>query len=318
MIVGGVDLSTLPDQFKGFDMGRTLILDGDGPCYVASATAKRLDTALRNFQQAILTQMFLTKSQRCNIHLTANTSHKAGRFNVIAAKPYQGNRNGKAKPPLLEPLRQAVAQRENWLENYHVTMHHVLEADDGMMHDAYELGEDGLIWSDDKDLRMTPYPYWCREKGVILPSQQVGWLSPKFTPSGAMKLIGQGPLFFWAQMLMGDTADHIQGIKKLNGRLCGPAATYEALREFEGKPIEHAANFVINAYKEIDQNPLPEATLLWLLRWKDDSALKYIESLALTEENRRYINECNTRVWYSTGEIAAHDDAQLGSTTPEG
>lgn len=301
MIVGGVDLSTLPDQFKGFVMGRTLILDGDGPCYVASATAKRLDTALRNFQQAILTQMFLTKSQRCNIHLTANTSHKAGRFNVIAAKPYQGNRNGKAKPPLLEPLRQAVAQRDNWLENYHVAMHHVLEADDGMMHDAYELGEDGLIWSDDKDLRMTPYLYWCREKGIILPSQPVGWLSPKFTPSGTMKLVGQGPLFFWAQMLMGDTADNIQGIKKLNGRLCGPAATYEALRGFEGKPIEHAANFVINAYKEIYQNPLPEATLLWLLRWKDDSALKYIESLALTEENRRYIHECNQRVWYSTG-----------------
>lgn len=305
MIVGGVDLSTLPDQFKGFVMGRTLILDGDGPCYVASATAKRLDTALRNFQQAILTQMFLTKSQRCNIHLTANTSHKAGRFNVIAAKPYQGNRNGKAKPPLLEPLRQAVAQREHWLENYHVTMHHVLEADDGMMHDAYELGEDGLIWSDDKDLRMTPYPYWCKEKGVVLPSQPFGWLQPKFTPSGTMKLIGQGPLFFWAQMLMGDTADNVQGIKRLDGKLCGPAATWTALQPFERLDIHAVANYVIGAYKEIDQNPLPEATLLWLLRWKDDSALKYIESLALTEENRRYIHECNQRIWYRTPDGAS-------------
>lgn len=298
MIVGGVDLSTLPDQFKGFVMGRTLILDGDGPCYVASATAKRLDTALRNFQQAILTQMFLTKSQRCNIHLTASTSHKAGRFQVIAAKPYQGNRNGKSKPPLLEPLRQAVAARENWLQEYNVKMHHVLEADDGMMHDAYELGEDGLIWSDDKDLRMTPYPYWCREKGIVLPSQAFGWLQPKYTPAGTMKLIGQGPLFFWAQMLMGDTADNVQGIRRLDGRLCGPANTYAALKPFEQAGcINAVANFVIDQYRKIDQNPLPEATLLWLLRWPGDSAVAYIESLALSEENRRYINECLTRNW---------------------
>lgn len=298
MILKGVNLSALPDQFQGCVVGRTLILDGDGPCYVASATAKRLDTALRNFQQSILTQMFLTKAQHCRIHLTANTSKKAGRFNVIAAKPYQGNRNGKAKPSLLEPLRQQVAYRGTWLDEYHVTLHTELEADDGMMHDAYNYGENGLIWSDDKDLRMTPYPYWCKEKGIILPSQPFGWLQPKFTPSGVMKLIGQGPLFFWAQMLMGDTADNVQGIKKLNGRLCGPYAAYEALKEFEGKPIEAAANFVINAYKEIDQNPLPEATLLWLLRWENDSALSYIESLVLTDENRRYIHECNTnRVW---------------------
>lgn len=302
MIIGGVDLSTLPDQFKGFVMGRTLILDGDGPCYVASATAKRLDTALRNFQQATLTQMFLTKSQRCNIHLTASTSHKAGRFHVIAAKPYQGNRTGKSKPPLLEPLRQAVAQRENWLEEYNVKMHHILEADDGMIHDAYELGEDGLIWSDDKDLRMTPYPYWCKEKGVVLPSQPFGWLQPKFTPAGTMKLIGQGPLFFWAQMLMGDTADNVQGIKRLDGKLCGPAATWTALQPFERLDIHAVANYVIGAYREIGQNPLPEAYLLWLLRWPGDSALNYIESLALTEENRRYINECNQRVWYRPSE----------------
>ena len=303
MIIGGVDLSTLGDQFKGFVAGRTLILDGDGPCYVASATAKRLDTALRNFQQAILTQLFLTKSSHCNIHLTASTSHKAGRFQVIAVKPYQGNRNGKSKPPLLEPLRQAVAQRENWLPEYNVTMHHILEADDGMIHDAYQLREDGLIWSDDKDLRMTPYPYWCKEKGVILPSQPFGWLSPKFTPAGTMKLIGQGPLFFWAQMLMGDTADNVQGLIKCNGRLCGPAEAYKVLQPLEAtQSIDAVANCVLDAYRAIDQNPLPEAALLWLLRWPDDSALKYIESLALTEENRRYIHECNQRVWYRTPE----------------
>ena len=295
MIVGGVDLSTLPDQFKGFVMGRTLILDGDGPCYVASATAKRLDTALRNFQQAILTQMFLTKSQQCNIHLTASTSHKAGRFGVIAAKPYQGNRNGKAKPPLLEPLRQAVAERENWLQEYTVKMHHVLEADDGMMHDAYELGEDGLIWSDDKDLRMTPYPYWCREKGIILPSQPVGWLSPKFTPSGTMKLVGHGPLFFWAQMLMGDPADNVQGILTYNGKLCGEAGAYDVLSTIDN--ASEACNAVLDGYRAINQNVIAEGEAMWLLRDREDSAYKFIKEHELSPANLQFVEDCYNSDW---------------------
>lgn len=302
-IVQGIDLASIPDQFHGCVAGRTLILDGDGPCYVAAATAKRLDTALRNYHKAILTQMFLTQSQDCRIHLTASTSWKNGRFDVLAIKPYQGNRTGKAKPPLLEPLRQAVAQRENWLPEYVVTMHHILEADDGMIQDAYALKENGLIWSDDKDLRMTPYPYWCKDKGVVLPSQTVGWLQPKFTPSGTMKLIGQGPLFFWAQMLMGDTADNIQGVLRFAGQKCGPAGAFKALGHCTD--INVAANIVIDAYRAIDQNPIPEAYLLWLLRWHDDSVLAYLNELALSEDNRRFINECQSREWFRIPEACS-------------
>jgi len=302
MIIKGIDVNSLPDQFKGCVAGRTLILDGDGPCYVASATAKRLDTAVRNFQQSILTQMFLTKAQDCRIHLTSSTSFKAGRFNVKAIKPYQGNRTGKAKPSLLEPLRQAVAQRETWLDEYAVIMHHELEADDGMIQDAYRLGENGLIWSDDKDLRMTPYPYWCKEKGMVLPSQPIGWLQPKFTPSGTMKLIGQGPLFFWAQMLMGDTADHIQGVLRLHGKKCGPDGAYKELQDVTC--IHDAANRVIDAYREIDQNPIPEGYLLWLLRWPGDSVLAYLSEMRLSDMNRSFVNECNTRLWYASSDIA--------------
>lgn len=302
MIVKGVDLSALPNQFLGCVHGRTLILDGDGPCYVASATAKRLDTALRNFQQAMLTQLFLTNAQSIRIHLTASTSHKAGRFLVNTGKPYQGQRKGKSKPALLEPLRQAVSNRENWLDEYDaVIMHHLYEADDGMMQDAYRLKEDGIIWSDDKDLRMTPYPYWDKENGRILPSQPFGWLQPKCTPSGTVKLIGQGPLFFWAQMLMGDTADNIQGILRLNGKKCGPDGAYKALAPFmQTQDMNAVANFVLDAYREIDQNPLPEAYLLWLLRTEDDHIIHYLNSLALSDDNRRFVHECNSRDWFRT------------------
>ncbi len=294
----GRDLSHLPDQFQGCVQGRTLILDGDGPAYRAAATAKRLDTAIRRFQQDMLTQMFLTKSQDMRVHLTANTSHKAGRFLINAVKPYQGNRNGKNKPPLLEPLRQAIALRENWLAEYTVQMHHVLEADDGMMHDAYALKENGVIWSDDKDLRMTPYPYFDKDKGIVLAGEPEGWLTPKFTDAGNMKLIGQGPMFFWAQMLMGDQADNIQGIIRFKGKLCAPAGAYEAL---QGARTQHeAANIVLNGYREIDQNPLPEGWLLWLLRWPGDTFWGYVQSLEITDENRRFLDECSKRSWFRT------------------
>lgn len=299
MIVKGVDVAALPSQFDGYVQGRTLILDGDGPAYVVSSTVKRLDTAIRRFQQAVLTEMFMTKAQLCRVHFTASGSHKAGRFSIKAVKPYQGNRKGKAKPALLEPLRQAMSNPENWLEEFDVILHHVLEADDGMMQDAYRLKGDGIIWSDDKDLRMTPYPYYDKASGVVRPGEPFGHLEMKYTGAGTAKCVGQGPLFFWAQMLMGDTADNIQGVLRLDGKQCGPAGAYAALAK--AKDINDAANTVLDAYRAIDQNPLPEGWLLWLLRYEGDTFWKYLGELELSESNRNYIALCATQDWFNSG-----------------
>ncbi len=300
MIFQGVDLAALPDQFKGCVQGRTLILDGDGPAYVCASTCKRLDTAIRRFQQHVLTRMFVTKSQTARVHFTASGSRKAGRFGIKAVKPYQGNRKDKAKPSLLEPLREAMANRENWLEEFDCILHHELEADDGMIIDAYRLKELGVIESEDKDLRMTPYLYSEISKGVVSSPEPFGWLQPKITGSGTVKLIGQGPLFFWAQMLMGDTADNIKGVLSYQGKLCGPSGAYAAL--CNAKDIHEAANLVLDAYREIDQNPLPEGWLLWLLRWEGDNFWKYLSELNISEINRVFLDQCVTRDWFDKGE----------------
>lgn len=306
MIINGIDTEALPAQFENTAVpGRVLILDGDGPCYGIAATVKRLDTGIRHFQQKVLELMFLTKSEYCHVHLTASDSYKNGRFLVNAAKPYQGNRTNKAKPALLEPLRQAVANNDNWLPEYHVRMHRELEADDGMMQDAYALGERSVIWSEDKDLRMTPYPYYCQDKGVVLPSQPFGWLTPKVL-TNSVKLIGQGPLFFWAQMLMGDTADNIKGVLKYNGKLCGPAGAYEAL--MHAKDIHEAANIVFDAYRAVDQNPIAEGYLLWLLRSHDDHVIKYFNEMKLSEENQRFYYECSQREWFTSSTGSSDSD----------
>lgn len=300
MIIQGIDLSKLGDQFQGHVQGRTLILDGDGPAYVAAATVKTLPTAVRKMQQIILTQLFLTKAENAIVHLTASTSHKAGRFNILAAKPYQGNRDSKAKPALLEATRQAITNRTNWLPEFEVVMNHMLEADDAMIIDAYRLKEHGVIWSDDKDLRMTPYPYWEKKTGVLVNPSGFGYLFPDATPSGQFKCLGYGRKFFWAQMLMGDTADNIQGVKLLGGKLCGPKGAYDHLQQWENE--NNCANQVIDAYRAIDQNPIPEGWLLWLLRRPGDTFWTYVNELDWTTANRAFLDDCVRREWFKTPE----------------
>lgn len=309
MIVQGIDTSSLPDQFQSAVPGRTLIIDGDGPCYAAAATAKRLDTALRNFQQEILKRMFLAGASDCRIHLTSRDSDKHGRFRVKACKPYQGNRKNKSKPPLLEPLRELVADNSTWLDDYSVLLHRELEADDGMIQDAYRLGENGVICSEDKDLRMTPYPYYEIDRGQVQPSQPVGWVSIKHTPSGTPKLTGQGPLFFWAQMLMGDAADNVQGLARYKGKLCGAVCAFDVLKDV--RCIHDAANIVLDAYREINQNAVAEGWLLWLTRWHKDNVIQYMRELNLTPANRDFIEDCVLRDWVIPKGVADERDTNV-------
>lgn len=294
-----IDPGQLTPQFEGFKPGTTLILDGDGPAYVAASKAKTLATAIRNFQQRILELKFLTRCQDAVVHLTPADSYKAGRFLIRAAKPYQGNRKGKAKPPLLEALREAVGQPHNILhDEYSVVMNREVEADDAMMYDSYRLKENGVIWSEDKDLRMTPWPYYDAEYGKVMPSAGFGDTGLAYTKSGNIKPIGQGLKFFWMQMLMGDTADNIQGLKKLDGKLCGPVLAYNSLHDIHDE--NEAANFVLDGYRAINQNPLPEGWLLWLLRWRGDSFWAYLGELNISAENKDFLADCVRRHWFDT------------------
>lgn len=291
-LVCGVDTDALDIvQFEGYVQGRTLILDGDGPCYAVAATVKRLDTAIRRFQQDVLKCMFLANAQDCRIHLTASGSDKFGRHRVLAAKPYQGNRKNKAKPALLEPLREAMQDRSNWLDEFHqVTLHREREADDGMMMDAYELGDNGVIRSADKDLRMTPYPYMDIERGIVMQGMPIGHVYLKTMNDGTRKCLGQGPLFFWAQLVMGDQADNIQGLPGL-----GAVAAYDML--CDAQSLDEAANIVIDKYREIDLNVIAEGWLLWLTRTHDDNVIKFMNERKLTPANTAFVQDCIARNW---------------------
>lgn len=296
MVVDGIVLSDLPDEFGDYVPGDVLILDGDLPAYAVAATVKTVPTAVRHYQQRMLQAMFLAECGQLHVHLTHEASLKAGRFMVKATKPYQGQRSSSAKPPLLGSVRQAVSQPENWLPEYDVVMHHMLEADDGMMIQAYQYGEHGIIRSEDKDLRMTPFRYYDIKIGKCFAADPVGHLYIDYTESGSKKLLGHSLKFFWAQLMMGDQADNIAGLQKLHGKNVGLVGTFEFLDPM--KDINEIANAVIDQFRAINQNPIPEAWLLWLLRTPDDSFWRYCHELEWSPVNWEFLNECITRDWY--------------------
>lgn len=275
-------------MFERVVPGRALILDCDFPAYAAAATVKKLATAITRFQTAVETERFVTGADTVRIHITPRGCTKCRRYDYPTAKPYQGNRENKAKPALLEPLRDAI-QTHRWPDHFEVFAWRDWEADDGMMMDAFRYGASGVVSSGDKDLSITPGPYWEAELGRIdIIENRFGWIKERYTPSGDLKIKGHGTKFFWAQMLMGDSADNVKGIQTLLGKLCGPSGTLEFLNPITDE--DQAANLILQAYADIQQDPLAEAQCLWLRRSLEDCAYQYFSELDLKPKLRRWIN----------------------------
>lgn len=277
----------LPAQFPPPVQGRILLLDSDFPAYQAAATVKNLDTAVRRFQTLVETQRFLVNAETVRVHLTESGCQKLRRFDYPTVKPYQANRDGKAKPPLLGPLRRAIPTLD-WEPHWSIHSWRDREADDGLMMDALLYGDRAIMVSGDKDLNITPGPLWIADEGRIdyIPDR-FGWIKLKQTTNGN-KVVGHGTRFYWCQMLMGDTADNVQGIIRLNGKLCGAVGAYNAL---EGITSESdAAEFVLRAYMAAQQNPLAEAECLWLRRSLDDTAHAYLSELGLPDYLQQWLD----------------------------
>lgn len=281
-------LTNLPEQFPPPVEGRILLLDSDFMAYQAAATVKNLDTAVRRFQTLVETQRFLVNAETVRVHLTESGCQKLRRFDYPTVKPYQANRDGKAKPPLLSPLRRAIPTLD-WESHWSIHSWRDREADDGLMMDALLYGDRAIMVSGDKDLNITPGPLWVADEGRIdyIPDR-FGWIKRKQTTNGN-KVVGHGTKFFWAQMLMGDQADNVQGIIRLNGKLCGAVGAYNTLKDITSEA--DAAEFILRAYIEVKQNPLAEAECLWLRRSLSDNAYQYLTELGLPDYIQHWLNQ---------------------------
>jgi len=271
--------------------GRTLYLDGDGLAYFCSGsdTTSRAE-AMGNLEGFILEKLRLSRAQRGVILVTAPESHKGYRYAVATVKPYQGNRNSGRRPKNWEALRNALLGNAS-LFGFAIKTTDTYEADDlfGILAKA-----DDVICTQDKDMRMVP-------------ATHMDWHDNHFVATGGhtweCRHYGTvyGRKWFWLQMLMGDTADNIPGLPRLNGKLCGEVTAKHYLRaarfEKDAALLVHEAYFKHYGEQAI-QMMCEQAFLLWM-RWQPDvldvfnktyGPLKYLGQEAL-DIGRAYITK---------------------------
>ena len=146
-----------------------------------------------------------------------------------------------------------------------------LEADDEMgiyQLEATREGRDTTICSRDKDLRIIPgyhYSWECGKQTAIGPeyTDELGRLGKRENGS----VLGYGTLFFYYQMLVGDSADNIPGLPRY-----GTVAAYNTLEGCES--IQDAYRRVRDLYKEklgddAKDYFLEQADLLWIRQDRD-------------------------------------------------
>lgn len=186
-------------------------------------------------------QALLTGAEHFVMHVTPSGSTKGNRSAQAVQQEYQASRADREKPEHLDAVRA-------YMGNHAYGMVHLnREADDGMAMANYSAADRNLsvIVSKDKDLRMVPGLHWCFDTEALVdvtdPFGSI-WVDDS---KSSKKLVGWGTKFFWAQCIMGDTADHIKGLPAVPGSWhCAvqPTQTYlKALDQLAKAPDEKYA-----------------------------------------------------------------------------
>ena len=175
-------------------------------------------------------------------HLTGKGNF---RDEIAVTKPYKGNRTGMKKPKHLQALRDYL------VDKWGAIMHEGQEADDGMAIKQYELGDESIIVSIDKDLDMVPgwhYNFNKRSRYYTTPEE--------------------GMYKFYKQILTGDRVDNIQGVMGI-----GEKKAEKILAECTTESEMWKACIKAHGSKE---RAVEDARLLWM-RSKDDEIWQPLE-----------------------------------------
>lgn len=309
----GLSSDDLTGQVKEEDyptpvQGRVAHIDADFMSYQVSAETKdeldgikprrTLDQMKYNAEQGLKHLMKQCGATSYVAHITPSGSNKGGRADFAMTKEYQANRADKIKPEYLNVIR-------GWIgESLPSAVHLDCEADDGMTmanQAAYDKGESPLsvIVSKDKDLRMGIGLHWDFSDDCLVDvDDSFGslWLD---NTTKSTKVLGWGTHFFWAQVLMGDTADNIAGLPKVmiddKIKQCGPVTAYNLLKDCK-TDLECFA-LVKKLYSESphkwtnwrdgtettwNQHLVGDMKLLWMRRYPDEDVIDWMKSLTWT------------------------------------
>ena len=166
------------------------LVDGDMMCYRIAFACKdetegvAIKTMATFLEDVLMSQLDLNEWE---VFLTGKTNF---RNDVAVTVPYKGNRKDVEKPPHLELLRNYLVTA--WA----ATISEGEEADDLIAIRATEIGDDSIIISLDKDF-----------------DQVQGWHYNFVKQKKYYVSEEEGLRFFYKQILMGDKADNIVGIR---------------------------------------------------------------------------------------------------------
>lgn len=178
------------------------------------------------------------------------------RYSVAKTQPYKGNRT-QPKPKHFAEMKEYIQKKYN----------HVMavdeEADDAIGKASSRLRDKCVIISADKDLRMLPGWHWeMNEYEYPFYATEYGHLALQKRKGKRLQLVGTGYMWFYAQMLLGDKVDNIQGVKG-----CGDKKTFELLGHAKG--IGELERVVKEQYKKAGMSEAQyeeNKQLLWIRR----------------------------------------------------
>lgn len=227
------DLSGLSHDFPESPMpelvrGRKINIDGDILAYFCAGNDETpLGVARNNLIQRIETLRVFSGSTKKLTHITHPLSNKGHRYEIAVTQEYQKQRTHSARPKNWSGLREVLDGLAETDMDY--ATYRNAEADDGMSIEAWQ-AEPGMnvTCSADKDLRQCPglmldmdtlelwenkhehlYQEWLK-----MPPEAQEWETRGTLGKGRLF---RGVWFLLYQMLVGDNADYIPGLKKVNG-----------------------------------------------------------------------------------------------------
>lgn len=211
------------------------LIDSDILCYRVGYTTNddtesvALDT-LDSFITDLVMHEELLDVMDFEYYLTGKTNF---RYEVAVTQPYKGNRSKREKPQHLQALRQRLI--DVWGASVSVDQ----EADDDMSLRQYELGDESIIISLDKDLDMVPGWHYNFVKGIKY------YTTPE-----------EGLYLFYRQILMGDQVDNIKGATRI-----GPKKAEKILSKCSN--VVEMWEACVEAH-DSEERALEDARLLWM------------------------------------------------------
>lgn len=241
-------------KLQRFPMGTKVYIDGDAAAYALAFGAGDPGTVRMRARNWLARMSRDLDGADPIVVTTPALSVKGYRYAIASRAPYQGNRKGKATPPMLGAAQDYL----NNLGDHSRLSSGTEEADDTIA--ALQHMAPGIVLSPDKDLRMLPgwAAVWLDRKSRV----QVN----AFHVERFGKVYGRA--WFWRQMLHGDTVDNIKPVCPRFGE----AAAGQLLAGVESD--EEAAAIVLTVFEEHHPGRgmvtmLEQACLLWLHRVPD-------------------------------------------------